>query len=63
VVETLAAVGAAVDTILTAAQQHPASLLVLGTHGRTGWRAVALGSVARRVVLAAEVPVLVVRGR
>jgi nucleotide-binding universal stress UspA family protein len=61
VVETLAPVGAAVDTILGVAREDPASLLVLGTHGRTGWRAVALGSVARRVVLAAEVPVLVVR--
>jgi hypothetical protein len=37
------------------------SLLVLGSHGRTGWRAAVLGSVARRVVALTEGPVLVVR--
>ncbi|HLK10640.1 MAG TPA: universal stress protein [Candidatus Binatia bacterium] len=61
VVETLAPVGTPVDTIAAVTRRHPGSLLVLGTHGRTGWRAAALGSVARRVVLAVESPVLVVR--
>lgn len=60
-VETTVPCGTAVDGILAHARAHPGSLVVLSTHGRTGWRAVALGSVARRVVLLAEGPVLVVR--
>jgi nucleotide-binding universal stress UspA family protein len=61
-VETLAQVGVApVDTITRHAREHPGSLLVLSTHGRTGWRAVVLGSVARRVALLADGPVLMVR--
>jgi nucleotide-binding universal stress UspA family protein len=34
---------------------------VLATHGRTGWRAAVIGSVARRVVLLTGGPVLMVR--
>jgi nucleotide-binding universal stress UspA family protein len=53
--------GMAADAITGEIRALPGSLLVLSTHGRTGWRAVALGSVARRVVLVAAAPVLVVR--
>jgi nucleotide-binding universal stress UspA family protein len=37
--------------------------LVMGTHGRTGWAKVMLGSVAERVISLAPCPVLTVRGR
>lgn len=60
-VETTVRYGSAVDAIVAAAHAHPGTLLVLGTHGRSGWRALALGSVARRTVLATRTPVLVVR--
>jgi nucleotide-binding universal stress UspA family protein len=38
---------------------HPDTLLVLTTHGRTGWRRVMLGSVARRVVQTVAAPILI----
>lgn len=42
------------------AASAPVSMLVLTTHGATGWRRVALGSVTAEVVHEAHVPVLVV---
>jgi nucleotide-binding universal stress UspA family protein len=62
-VETSVVAGIAADAIVAAARTHPGTLLVLSTHGRTGWRAVALGSVARRVVALAGSPVLIARAR
>jgi len=53
--------GPAAPAILEAAEELPAQLLVLGTHGRTGLKRVALGSVAEKVVRAAPCSVLVVR--
>jgi nucleotide-binding universal stress UspA family protein len=47
--------------ILEAAQELPADLIVLGTHGRTGLGHVLMGSVAERVVRNAPCPVLTVR--
>jgi nucleotide-binding universal stress UspA family protein len=43
------------------ARTHAIDLIVLGTHGRTGVRHLALGSVAERVVRAAPCPVLTVK--
>lgn len=60
-VEVSVVAGIAADAIVAAARTHPGTLLVLSTHGRTGWRAVALGSVARRVVSLAGSPVLIIR--
>ena len=42
------------------AREHGADLIALSTHGRTGWRHLALGSVAEEVLRHAEVPVLTV---
>jgi len=53
--------GPAVSTILSAASELPAQLLVVGTHGRTGLNRIALGSVAEAVVRAAPCSVLTVR--
>lgn len=54
-------VGAAVETVLEAAEQVGADLIVVGTHGRTGFAHLVLGSVAERIVRRAQVPVLTVR--
>ena len=45
------------------AEQVHADLLVMTSHGRTGLRRMALGSVAEEVVRCASCPVLVVRLR
>ena len=47
--------------ILAAAAELPADLIVLGTHGRTGFRRLALGSVAEEVLRQAPCPVLTVK--
>ena len=40
-----------------------ADLIVMGTHGRTGFKRAIMGSVAARVVALATCPVLTLRGR
>ncbi|MDD2366953.1 MAG: universal stress protein [Desulfuromonadaceae bacterium] len=49
------------DEIITAAAELEASLIVLGTHGRTGIDHILFGSTAERVVRSASCPVLTVR--
>lgn len=49
------------DEIIAAAAKIDASLIVLGTHGRTGLDRILFGSTAERVVRAATCPVLTVR--
>lgn len=53
--------GAPVEAITTFARQTKADLILIGTHGRTGFKRALLGSVAERVVRYAPCPVLVVR--
>ena len=53
--------GEPATALLRLADELPAELIVIGTHGRTGLRRLLLGSVAERVVRAAEVSVLAVR--
>jgi nucleotide-binding universal stress UspA family protein len=53
--------GPAAPEILSAASELPAQLLVVGTHGRTGLRHIALGSVAEAIVRTAPCSVLIVR--
>jgi nucleotide-binding universal stress UspA family protein len=60
-VELLVGHGAPASEILRVASETKASLIVIATHGRTGLRRLALGSVAERVVREAPCPVLVVR--
>ncbi len=43
------------------ADAHDIDLIVLPSHGRTGWKRVLIGSVAERVVRLANCPVLVIR--
>lgn len=46
--------------IVEQALKTPASMVVLGTHGRSGFKRFLLGSVAERVVRTSAVPVMVV---
>ena len=55
--------GTAADRIIRAARARRANLIVMGTHGRTGFSRLLLGSVAARVIAASPCPVLTVRGR
>ena len=53
--------GDAAKTILAVALETGCELIVLGTHGRTGWSRVLAGSVAESVLRQAHCPVLAVR--
>lgn len=55
--------GVPFDQIVRAARRARADLIVIGTHGRTGFSRLFLGSVAERVVQLAHCPVLTVRGK
>ncbi len=55
--------GVAVDRIVRAARARRPDLIVMGTHGRTGFSRFVLGSVASRVVATSPFPVLTVRGK
>lgn len=54
-------IGHPVDEITRFAEENNVDLIVMGTHGRTGIRALMAGSVTERVVRHASVPVLTVR--
>lgn len=58
---TLLLRGAPAAAIVRAAESERASLIVMGTRGRSGVRRLLLGSVAERVVRTAPCPVLTVR--
>jgi Universal stress protein family len=51
------------ERIRLSANEFNADLLVLGTHGRRGFKRLFLGSVAERVVRSASLPVLLVPSR
>lgn len=51
------------ERIRITASEFAADLIVLGTHGRRGFRRLFLGSVAERVVRIARCPVLLVPGQ
>ncbi|WP_254525109.1 universal stress protein [Natrinema caseinilyticum] len=60
-VETAVAVGQPADEIVSYAADNDVDLIVVGSHGRTGFSRVLLGSVAERVGRQAPVPVTIVR--
>jgi nucleotide-binding universal stress UspA family protein len=63
-IKARAAVGLANDAameIVRTADHEKADLIVIATHGMTGWRRLPFGSVADKVVRTAECPVLVLR--
>lgn len=51
----------AADELVAEAQRWPADLIVVGTHGRRGFRHLLLGSVAEGVIRSANQPVLLIR--
>jgi nucleotide-binding universal stress UspA family protein len=53
--------GGVADGILASAAEHGADLIVMSTHGRTGFGRWLFGSVADRVLRGAELPVWLVR--
>jgi nucleotide-binding universal stress UspA family protein len=54
-------VGLAPHEIVETAKELDVDLIVIATHGYTGWRHLCIGSTAERVVRAAPCPVFVVR--
>jgi nucleotide-binding universal stress UspA family protein len=62
-VETIFAEGQTGKEIVRVAEEHHASMLILGTHGYTGWNRLTLGSIAEYVVRHAPCPVLTVKPR
>jgi nucleotide-binding universal stress UspA family protein len=52
-----------VDEILRRAAELPADLIIMGTHGRSGFDRLVLGSVAERVLVKAACPVLTIPSR
>jgi nucleotide-binding universal stress UspA family protein len=59
--ECLVQTGIPAKTILTVAEEKGADLIVMGTHGRSGYEKFLLGSVSYKVIHKSMVPVLVVR--
>jgi nucleotide-binding universal stress UspA family protein len=62
-VRTLLLDGAPWEAITRTARGQRASVIVMGTHGRSGLTKLFLGSVAERVIARAPCPVTTVRGR
>jgi nucleotide-binding universal stress UspA family protein len=52
--------GDAAPQITSCADEKEIDLIVIATHGRTGWRRLAFGSVAEKVVRLASCPVLTI---
>jgi len=48
-------------TIMHTIEKEPIDLLIISTHGRTGWREAIFGSIAERVVKQVECPLLLLR--
>ncbi len=49
------------EGILETTEAEGCDLIVMGSHGRQGWKALVLGSVAQKVLTHAKVPVLIVK--
>ena len=54
-------IGMPADSIARLAKSRRADVIVIGTHGRTGFQRALMGSVAARVIALARCPVLTVR--
>ena len=60
-VQSIVRTGLPAQEIVEAAKQFDVDLIIIATHGYTGWKHFAIGSTAERVVRAAPCPVMVVR--
>lgn len=54
-------IGNPYEEIMLRARQSDADIIVMGTHGRSGWRQALVGSTAERVVRNSPIPVMTVR--
>jgi uncharacterized protein len=59
--ETAVPQGQPEQAIIMFAQAKKVNLIIIGSHGRTGWRKLLMGSVVERVIGQAHCPVLVVK--
>lgn len=59
--ETLVATGVPYEEIMRVAAEEDVSLIIIGTHGRTGLDHLIFGSTAERVVRSAPCPVMTIR--
>ena len=57
---TIVACGDAAGEIVRIAEEEKVNLIVISTHGRTGWKRLVFGSIAEKVVRMAPIPVLTV---
>ena len=57
----MTSVGQAASEIVDQARELGVDLVVIATHGRTGWRHLVFGSVAEQVVRLSDPPVLTIR--
>jgi nucleotide-binding universal stress UspA family protein len=57
----IVAVGEAADEIIRISEEEKVDLIVIASHGQTGWRRLVFGSVAEKVVRLAPCPVLTIR--
>ena len=55
--------GTPAEIICQTALAEQVDLIVISSHGRTGWRKLVLGSVAEEVLKTADVPVLLVKNK
>jgi len=60
-VRTIVSTGNAADEIIKAAEDTGADLLAMSTHGRSGLRRLAFGSITDKVLHRSRIPVLMVR--
>lgn len=60
-IRTMVSSGNAADEILKAADEVKADLIAMSTHGRSGWRRLAFGSITDKVLHGSNIPVLMVR--
>jgi universal stress protein A len=60
-IHTVVRTGLAAHEIVEAARELDSDLIVIATHGYTGWKHLCIGSTAERVVRTAPCPVFVVR--
>lgn len=60
-VRTRVALGEAPDQIVKIADEEKVDLIVIATHGQTGWRRLIFGSVAEKVIRLTPHPVLTIR--
>ena len=61
IIKTAVASGNAADEILKTADEIKADLIAMSTHGRSGLRRLAFGSITDKVIRGSKVPVLLVR--